>query len=98
MAAGSPSYRAMGERVHFSHTALSKAASGQRLPTLEVTLAYVRACGSDDESEWRVRWATAAKRLRAQLSFGPTLRRRPIRGCPVINQDLRHGPIGVSAG
>ena len=62
MAAGSPSYRVMGERVHFSHTALSKAASGHRLPTLDVTLAYVQACGGD-KSEWRVRWANATRQL-----------------------------------
>jgi hypothetical protein len=49
------SYRAMEEREHFSYTTFSKAASGQQLPTLAVTKAYVRACQGDVE-EWTARW------------------------------------------
>lgn len=49
------SYRAMEEREHFSYTTFSKAASGQQLPTLAVTKAYVRACQGNVE-EWTARW------------------------------------------
>ncbi|MDT0381110.1 WD40 repeat domain-containing protein [Streptomyces sp. DSM 42041] len=59
-AAGSPTYRVMAAHARYSVTALSQAAAGERLPTLPVTLAYVRACGGDPE-EWEGRWRQAAE-------------------------------------
>jgi hypothetical protein len=53
--AGSPSYRTLAVMASYSATALSKAAGGEQLPTLELTLGYVKACGGD-VSEWEVRW------------------------------------------
>ncbi|MDX8029097.1 helix-turn-helix transcriptional regulator [Lentzea sp. BCCO 10_0856] len=43
--AGRPTYRQLSSLTHYSEAALSQAASGRKLPTLQVTLAYVRACG-----------------------------------------------------
>ncbi|MFG2133196.1 XRE family transcriptional regulator [Streptomyces sp. NPDC048751] len=60
--AGNPPYRRLSEQAHYSISTLSSAASGQRLPTLEVTLAYVRACDGDLR-EWERRWREAAVRL-----------------------------------
>ncbi|MFG3273520.1 nSTAND1 domain-containing NTPase [Streptomyces luteogriseus] len=60
--AGNPPYRRLAEQAHYSISTLSSAASGQRLPTLEVTLAYVRACDGDPR-EWERRWREAAVRL-----------------------------------
>ncbi|MDX2697342.1 helix-turn-helix domain-containing protein, partial [Streptomyces ipomoeae] len=60
--AGNPPYRRLAEQAHYSISTLSSAASGQRLPTLAVTLAYVRACDGDAE-EWRERWREAAELL-----------------------------------
>ncbi|MPY62804.1 nSTAND1 domain-containing NTPase [Streptomyces spongiae] len=60
--AGNPPYRRLAEQAHYSISTLSSAASGQRLPTLAVTLAYVRACDGDVE-EWERRWREAAERL-----------------------------------
>ncbi|MGW0761082.1 nSTAND1 domain-containing NTPase [Streptomyces sp. NPDC002814] len=60
--AGNPPYRTLAEQAHYSISTLSSAASGQRLPTLAVTLAYVRACDGDVQ-EWEQRWRTAAERL-----------------------------------
>ncbi|MFI0444519.1 helix-turn-helix domain-containing protein [Actinomadura sp. 6N118] len=54
-----PTYRQMADRVHYSVTALSQAASGRKLPTWEVTQAFVTACG-EDPAEWRTRWKHAA--------------------------------------
>ncbi|ROO60744.1 uncharacterized protein DUF2690 [Micromonospora sp. Llam0] len=54
--AGQPSLRKMAERAHYSHTALSSVLSGTRLPSLELTLAFVRACDGD-ENTWRQRWS-----------------------------------------
>jgi WD40 repeat protein len=57
--AGSPPYRALARRAHFSSTTLAEAAAGRRLPTLAVTLAYVQACGGD-AAEWTGRWHRVA--------------------------------------
>jgi transcriptional regulator with XRE-family HTH domain len=51
-------YREMAEKANFCVTSLSGAAAGQSLPTLEVTLAYVNACGGS-QVEWRARWNEA---------------------------------------
>ncbi|ONI76061.1 hypothetical protein ALI144C_35765 [Actinosynnema sp. ALI-1.44] len=60
--AGNPTYRELAKRAHFSVTALSSAANGRQLPSLNVTLAYVRACGGD-EAEWEQRWHAATAEL-----------------------------------
>lgn len=54
-APGKPTYRELERRARYSHSALSDAAAGRRLPTWPITLAYVTACGGDVE-EWRQRW------------------------------------------
>ncbi|MCG5447731.1 nSTAND1 domain-containing NTPase [Micromonospora hortensis] len=53
--AGSPTYRQLARRAHFSVTTLAKAASGETVPSLQVTLAYVAAC-EGDPAEWTQRW------------------------------------------
>ncbi|OKI02053.1 hypothetical protein A6A06_13205 [Streptomyces sp. CB02923] len=58
--AGSPTYRAMAERVSYSAAVLSQAAAGEKLPSLPVTLAYVAACGGDAE-RWQRRWHEAVR-------------------------------------
>jgi hypothetical protein len=57
--AGSPPFRQLARRAHYSPTTLSVACSGTVLPSLEVTLSLVRACGGREE-EWRQRWTDAA--------------------------------------
>ncbi|GGM90670.1 hypothetical protein GCM10011609_29650 [Lentzea pudingi] len=53
--AGSPGYRELGRLSHYSASTLADAARGQRLPSLAVSLAFVRACGGDEEM-WEQRW------------------------------------------
>ncbi len=60
--AGSPTYRELSTRAHYSAAALSEAAGGRKLPTLAVTLAYVAACGGDTAG-WTARWREAAAEL-----------------------------------
>ncbi|MBB4962037.1 helix-turn-helix domain-containing protein [Micromonospora polyrhachis] len=60
--AGTPSFRELAKRAHYSRTALSTAVAGRVLPSLPVTLAFVAACGGD-EQEWRKRWQQANRRL-----------------------------------
>lgn len=63
--AGSPTYRDLARRAHYSVAALSAAAAGRQLPSLAVTLAYVRACGGD-EREWELIWRGAAAACAAE--------------------------------
>ncbi|MFF3426031.1 hypothetical protein [Streptomyces sp. NPDC002602] len=60
--AGSPPYRDLAARAHYSVATLSGAAAGRRLPSLDVTLSYVRACGGDP-GEWERRWHSVAVEL-----------------------------------
>ncbi|MGW2382375.1 nSTAND1 domain-containing NTPase [Streptomyces sp. NPDC001658] len=62
--AGSPTYRQLAERAHYSVSTLSGAASGKALPTLAVTLAYVRACDGD-AAHWERAWHALAAELGA---------------------------------
>ncbi|GAA2793839.1 nSTAND1 domain-containing NTPase [Crossiella cryophila] len=61
-AAGSPTYRELARRSHYSATTLADAAGGKRLPSLAATLAFVRAC-SGDAGEWESRWHRVAAEL-----------------------------------
>ncbi|MBL1101543.1 nSTAND1 domain-containing NTPase [Streptomyces coffeae] len=63
--AGAPGYRSMARRAGYSAATLSQAAGGERLPTLPVALAYVRACRGDVE-EWRRRWEQTDTEITAQ--------------------------------
>ncbi|HEV2783001.1 MAG TPA: hypothetical protein VGX25_26745 [Actinophytocola sp.] len=68
--AGSPTYRQLGTRAHYSAAALSEAASGRRLPSLAVTLAYVAACDGNT-TEWKKRWRETAAEIAANNNNGP---------------------------
>ncbi|MEU6224783.1 helix-turn-helix domain-containing protein [Streptomyces sp. NPDC047042] len=57
--AGRPTYRDLARDAHYSIATLSSAAAGRQLPSLAVTLAYVRACGGD-EREWKLIWRRTA--------------------------------------
>jgi WD40 repeat protein len=58
--AGSPTYQQLASRAHYSVATLSTAANGRKLPSLAVTMAYVKACDGDTV-DWEKRWhATAA--------------------------------------
>ncbi|MCO5995311.1 P-loop NTPase fold protein [Actinoallomurus rhizosphaericola] len=54
-APGTPTFRELARGANYSASTLAAAAAGRRLPTLDVTLAFVRACGGDVD-EWRDRW------------------------------------------
>jgi hypothetical protein len=52
--AGSPPYRRLAARTHYSASTLAAAAAGQRLPSAAVLAAFVSACGGDP-AEWEQR-------------------------------------------
>lgn len=58
--AGSPVYRDLTVKAHYSVAVLSEAAGGRKLPSLAVALAYVDACGGD-LTEWERRWRETAE-------------------------------------
>jgi WD40 repeat protein/energy-coupling factor transporter ATP-binding protein EcfA2 len=62
--AGNPGYRELARRAHYSATTLAQAARGEGLPSLDVTLAYVRACNGDTAA-WATRWRAVADELDA---------------------------------
>ncbi len=57
--AGNPGYRELARRSGFSLAALANAAGGRQMPSLAVTMAFVRACGGDPV-EWQTHWQQAA--------------------------------------
>ena len=56
------SYRRLAERVDISPSALSQAVSGRKLPTWNVTRAFVRGCGGD-EKVWYEQWSQVRREL-----------------------------------
>jgi hypothetical protein len=74
-AAGRPSFRRMASRAHCSAATLCRAVAGDRLPGLEVTLAFVAACDGD-RAEWARRWRAAAaaeSAARSRVLPGPRM-------------------------
>ena len=70
--AGGPTYRQLSATAGYSPAVLSQAAAGRKLPSLAVTLAYVRACGGDTE-HWRARWqAISAAAREGEAEAGPS--------------------------
>lgn len=56
-------YKEIAAETTYCVSVLSSATTGQRLPSLEVTLAIARACGGN-ENDWTLRWAVEAARTR----------------------------------
>jgi hypothetical protein len=63
--AGNPTYRALAKTAGFSASTLGEAAGGVRRPSLDVTLAFVGACGGDLEA-WQERWHAMDRQLAAE--------------------------------
>jgi transcriptional regulator with XRE-family HTH domain len=81
--AGAPTYRSLAVRTHYSATTLSRAASGANLPSLDVVLAYARACGGDT-AQWKQRWEQTSAALEADRHSAVVVpaRRRRAQGRP----------------
>jgi hypothetical protein len=62
--AGQIPYRVLAKRAGYSASTLSMAASGRSMPSLDVTLAYVQACGGDPEV-WKSRWQELMRTMAA---------------------------------
>ncbi|GAB2960216.1 FG-GAP repeat domain-containing protein [Saccharothrix stipae] len=75
--AGGPPYRALARRAHYAPATLARAAAGRELPSLAVTLAYVRACGGDAE-EWECRWRAVAADVTREATPEPERHPQPL--------------------
>ncbi|MFI0821202.1 hypothetical protein ACH4TX_45625 [Streptomyces sp. NPDC021098] len=60
-------YRVLAQRTPYTVSTLSRAASGEQLPSLQVTLAYVEGCGGDPE-DWERRWRQVAEEAAAEAA------------------------------
>lgn len=60
-------YPEMAEASHFEMRTLAAAAGGLRLPTLPVTVAFVRAC-EGNVAEWEERWQKLAAKITAEVA------------------------------
>ncbi|MFF0541154.1 nSTAND1 domain-containing NTPase [Streptomyces coelicoflavus] len=78
-AAGSPPYRELARQAGFSAPTLSEAASGRRLPSLQVALAYASACGGE-ATEWERRWRDAQGDAARETVDGQDTAASPYRG------------------
>jgi hypothetical protein len=81
--AGNPTFKQLAKRAHYSATTLSVACSGKVLPSLDVSLALVRACHGAEDA-WRRRWYEAGGPRQAEA--------RPARGAP---RGAQAGPVAV---
>jgi tetratricopeptide (TPR) repeat protein len=98
LAAGQPSYRLLGVLTHYSAATLARAAGGQALPSLEVTLAFAAACGGDAR-EWQQTWAavetwTTSRPAAAAVVAGPVAAGPAVVGPAAV---LLHRPAQLPA-
>ena len=91
--AGSPTYREMARTALYSSSVLSNAASGHRLPTLPVTVAFVAACGGDRDA-WARRWHQVSGTAGAYPGTPPVIpaARRPPAAPPPAAQPTQPVP------
>ena len=94
--AGSPSYRLLARRAHYSASTLAEAAKGDRLPSMEVMLAYVEACGGDAD-EWRARWSAIADEMAASTAPVRREERCPYQGLTSFQPEQAEWFFGRSA-
>ncbi len=83
---GGTTYREMAGRTRFTASTLSRAAGGEQLPSLAVTLAYVQACGAAEEG-WERRWREAADEVAAVEASGNDDRKSPYQGLTRFEPD-----------
>ena len=75
-ASGAPSYAQLGKATGIPRSTLYDAFQGGRMPSLEVTLAVVRACGGDEDA-WRQRWTSVRHGLDSPSEPPPDVAGRP---------------------
>ncbi|GJF30368.1 hypothetical protein KNE206_30680 [Kitasatospora sp. NE20-6] len=85
-------YRQMSSKAGYSHNALAQAAGGARFPSLELSLAFARACGGD-EREWKQRWYDAKEAIEREQKR-PAAVREPDRW-PDLDENTAEGRLAA---
>jgi hypothetical protein len=62
-------YEQLGKSAHYATSTVQEATAGRRLPTLRVTMAFVKACGGDP-GQWRAYWAQIQRALDQDAPHG----------------------------
>ncbi|WP_239108434.1 NBR1-Ig-like domain-containing protein [Microbispora siamensis] len=99
---GNPPFREMsGRSGAISHTTLHEATKGNRLPSWETTVEFVKACGADPAA-YRERWESANLAVRSATAGNPssragTLAARPPGGLEAFASDVAEGRTVHSA-
>ncbi|MEV4458512.1 NBR1-Ig-like domain-containing protein [Microbispora sp. NPDC049633] len=79
---GNPPFREMsGRSGAISHTTLHEATKGNRLPSWETTVEFVKACGADSAA-YRERWERANSAVRSASAGDPSSRGGTLRAGP----------------
>jgi Protein of unknown function (DUF2690)/Helix-turn-helix domain len=68
--AGAPSFRRLAAITHYAPSTLAEATRGVRLPTEQVTRAFARGCGAD-EDVWAAHWRSVALQARPEATTEP---------------------------
>lgn len=93
---GNPPFREMsGRSGAISHTTLHEATKGNRLPSWETTVEFVKACGADPAA-YRERWERANLAVRSASAGDPSIRAgtsaaRPLGGLAASAPDAAEG-------
>lgn len=95
--AGQPTYRTMARHAFISASSLCRIETGRAVPSLTATLAYVRACGGDEDL-WRNQHAAllAALRTGRSVTFFPWRGDLPA-GLPRSSVWHNHARAGAAA-
>ncbi|MFF4122101.1 Ig-like domain-containing protein [Microbispora rosea] len=99
---GNPPFREMsGRSGAISHTTLHEATKGNRLPSWETTVEFVKACGADPAA-YRERWEGANLAVRSASAGAPpnragTSAARPLHGLEASAADVAEGRTAHSA-
>ncbi|MEU0557452.1 helix-turn-helix domain-containing protein [Dactylosporangium sp. NPDC006015] len=90
--AGTPTYRVMSTRAHYSPAALSQAAAGRRLPTWDVTRAFLSACNTPELElrRWQDRWEEVNQAVRPDTAILPTTQVNISATSPTTAMQLRY--------
>lgn len=94
--AGNPTYRALARTAGFSASTLGEAAGGVNRPSLDVTLAFVGACGGDVEA-WQERWYQLDRHLTAEQLRRAARAEQIDRDAPADARDDSPAAIGPAA-
>ena len=92
-------YRNLAIRANYSHAHLVRAASGDELPSWDVTMAYLLGCGvhAAELPKWKSHWETTKQRIDSANPWDAiTSRRHTGSGITILDPDAHLTDLAVS--